>query len=273
MTYPKVVRGMPAAEYHSGPEIGSTGLRTLLRSPAHFAAEYIENRIREETKALRLGTYTHTATLEPERWAKTHVAAPKVDRRTKEGKARWEAFNTEHAGKTVVDADEHALAAAMAASVRKHPAASHLLRLVNEVETSIFWEDDVTGVICRDRPDALTSGGVVLELKTAEDASEEGFARSIATWDLHVQMAHHEAAFRAGFGQGPEALVWIVVEKAYPHVVATYAIEPATLEEGRAQRTRALDLLVNCREAKRFPGYGDTIKVLGLPAYAFRRSA
>jgi hypothetical protein len=48
---------------------------------------------------MALGRAFHCALLEPERFAATHVVAEKFDRRTKEGKAKAEAWEAENQGK------------------------------------------------------------------------------------------------------------------------------------------------------------------------------
>jgi hypothetical protein len=68
-----------------------------MRSPAHYKA-WLENPP-EPTPAMALGRAFHCALLEPERFAATHVVAEKFDRRTKEGKAKAEAWEAENQGK------------------------------------------------------------------------------------------------------------------------------------------------------------------------------
>jgi hypothetical protein len=264
----RIVRDMPAPLYHSSPAIGSTALRTLvLETPAHFEAQ--QACPVDETKDMRIGTYVHTSWLESERWRREFVAAPAWQHHgnSKEGKAERAAFRAAAEGRIVVDADEHALVESMAAALRKHPAASRLLSDADAIEPSIFFDDETTGVECRDRPDLVTKSRICVELKTCQDASQGGFGRTIANSAYHVQLAHHDAALRA-VDIEPAALVWVAVEKTPPHCVAVRMIDPATLAQAHTMRTRALDLLVECREAKRFKGYDDVIVVQQMPAWA-----
>jgi hypothetical protein len=50
-------------EYHSLPSISATGLKTFLKSPAHFKAQKGNN---EDTPAFRAGRMIHSGVLEPE---------------------------------------------------------------------------------------------------------------------------------------------------------------------------------------------------------------
>ena len=91
---------MPAEQYHSHPAVGHSGLVRIMRSPAHYKDVLTDPP--DPTPAMRLGTAFHTALLEPDRFGQTFVVAPKFDRRTKEGKAQAEAWDTENAGKTAL---------------------------------------------------------------------------------------------------------------------------------------------------------------------------
>jgi hypothetical protein len=263
----EIVKGMPAAEYHARADIGSGALKALLRSPAHYQAEYINRVHVDEKPAYRVGTLTHTACLEPDHWALMHVRGIDGDGRTKAVQEARKAQAVAALGKTVVPPDEYDLAEAMAASVRAHKAAGFLLREVDGTEISIFWEDEVTGVACKGRLDC-SRAGVVIDLKTCQDASPAEFARSIANYGYGVQAAHYLDGYRATHGKDAEAYVWIAVEKTAPHVVAVYAASPDLLSTGRTQRLRALDRLCECRASGVWPGYSERIESIDLPRWA-----
>jgi exodeoxyribonuclease VIII len=95
---------MTNAEYHSLPSISKSGLDLIHRAPALY--RYRRANPTPQTPAMRWGTLVHTAILEPETMADTYVTAPAVDRRTKEGKAAYEAFLAEWGSKEVITADE-----------------------------------------------------------------------------------------------------------------------------------------------------------------------
>src|SRR5690349_3941280 len=75
---------VPMDLYHAGPGISSTGIKEILKSPAHYKA-YLEGQ--EDTDAFRLGRLVHMRLLEPEAYVDSVVISPQVDARTKEGKA------------------------------------------------------------------------------------------------------------------------------------------------------------------------------------------
>jgi hypothetical protein len=106
-----IEHGLRADLYHARPELGSTALREILRSPLHYYVAYEapegERVVRTETTALRVGTLVHAAALEPERWASDFVCAPDVNRSTKAGKEAWAEFCLGLGERVAVDPDEH----------------------------------------------------------------------------------------------------------------------------------------------------------------------
>jgi hypothetical protein len=85
-----------------------------------------------------------------------------IDRRTKAGKAEWEAFTTAATGRTVLPKSDADLVMRMAHSVFSHPAAAMLLALPGKAESTHMWTDAATGLECKCRPDWLTDDGRLL---------------------------------------------------------------------------------------------------------------
>jgi hypothetical protein len=183
------IGGLSSDRYHQGPEVSASFLRTLIRhSPAHARAEQQDPR--PDTPALRFGSAVHACILEPGAFWNRYAVAPKADRRTREGKATWEAFTADHPGAEILTESEGELLDAIAATVEAHPLAPLLLR-GGEVEVSGYWSDPETGVSCRCRPDYLrTIEGLMVDLKTTLDGSPIAFQRAIHGLGYHVQASH-----------------------------------------------------------------------------------
>jgi exodeoxyribonuclease VIII len=88
-----------------------------------------------------------------------------------------------------MDGDDWFRAKACIDAVNAHPAASQLLAGA-ERELSLFWTDARYHVPCKARYDARNHG-LVMDLKTTQDASPEGFARQAANLLYHCQAAHY----------------------------------------------------------------------------------
>jgi len=245
------------ADYHADPAISASHLHTVANSPYHYWSRFLapERPPSVQTAAMKLGSLTHCAVLEPDELSSRYGIAP--DRRTNAGKSV--AAEMEAAGIEAVTAPEMEQAMAMAASVRSHQAAAALLR-DGKAEQS-FWWDDSTGLRCKCRPDWY-NGTTIVDLKTTTDASPKGFAKSVAQWRYHVQQNHYLA------GTFAERFVFIAVEKTYPYAVGVYELDETAALHGEAERRNNLQTIADCRAIAEWPGYGNTIQPLSLPNWA-----
>jgi len=179
---------MTNAEYHAMPGISKSGLDLINKSPAHY--KWAQENPSEPTAAMRIGTLTHLATLEPDRFNSECIVMPTLDRRTKDGKLRWEEFQANHPDQELLTSDEHTRITAIRDAVRAHSMARKLLDRIAQVEVSTFWKDEGTGVDCRCRPDGILDNGMLIDLKTTADAGR-GFERSVRQYRYHVQAAFY----------------------------------------------------------------------------------
>lgn len=268
-------------EYHGlTTVISKSHLDEVNRSPAHYWSRYVDPAREPEppTDAMQLGTALHTAVLEPELWAEQIILpptdAPKRPSITQRNAAKpsaatleaiefWDAFDQEAAGKILLSREDGERVQAMAAAVRQHPAAGFLLGNGGVREQSYLWTDPATGLECKCRPDFHTADRrIVADVKTTEDASPAGFARSVAKFRYHVQAAFYGDALEA------EQFLFIAVEKRKPFLVAVYAASAAMVEQGRAEAAANLQLIADCRSTDRWPGYSDTVELIDLPRWA-----
>ena len=193
-------------------------------------------------------------------------------------RSRWRAENE---GYTVLSVDTYEQLLGMRDAIMAHPAASALLAGEGVAEASVYWTDAATGELCRCRPDWWRKDGVLVDLKSTEDASPEGFAKSLVNYRYHVQAPWYlggmTAAFEAGqFPEGwqrPRAFAFIAVEKRPPYAVAVYVLDSESLEIGTRLMRADLDTLAECRRTGVWPGYGDTLQQLGVPQYYLLRHA
>ena len=257
---------MSNAEYHALPSISKSGLDLIRKAPAHY--KWRRDNPQETTPAMRLGTLTHTAVLEPERFAAEVMVAPKIDRRTSTGKAEWEASQIEAEGRELITADEMEKLLAIRDSVYAHPAASKALFGNPTIEQSIFWTDPTTGVDCRCRPDCVTAARVIVDLKTCRDASPAGFAKSIAQYRYHVQAAFYSDGFRAAFDDLPRGFVFIAVETEPPYLVGVYVSSADMIDRGRTDYQADLETFRECLATDTWPGYSTSPLTLDLPKWA-----
>jgi exodeoxyribonuclease VIII len=265
-----IVHGMEAAEYHAGPEVSNTMLSAMHKSPAHCYALHLDpQRPRlEPTAAMRAGTLTHTAILEPHRLATDYTVRPAdVDYRTKDGKA-WRDSQT----LPIVDAADMVAAQSMREAVMRVKALRDLLSK-GMAETSGFWRDEASGLLCRCRPDWLHPHGpravTVLDIKTIADITPRSIERSIAAYGYHRQAAHYRRGMEA-CGVAVQEFVFGFVSSSYPYIAAAYVLDDDTAEQGADEVAELLARYADCQKRGEWPAYGDGYQLTGLPAWARR---
>jgi len=267
-----IYSGISNDDYHGGVGVSKSGLDVLARSPLHYWAKYIDpNRERKEpTPAMKLGTAIHTAVLEPDEFSKRHMVAPVVDRRTKDGKATWEQFvaDAEAAGADLISAEDFATCQAISQQVRQHPTARKVFAN-GTPELSAYWTDAETGLLCKCRPDWLGLP-LIVDLKSTEDASAEGFAKSAWNYRYWVQAAWYVDGIEQATGQRPDAFVFAAFEKSAPYACAFYFADEAMLDMGRREYRKQLRVLAECKAADKWPGYPTDVLPLGVPAWALK---
>lgn len=267
LTRSGIIPNIPIEEYHRHGSVSKSQLDQFAKSPAHYLASLTTPR--KETPAMRIGSLFHGLVLEPER-VKIAVA-PVCDKRTKEGKATWEAFCIENAGAEIVTADEGEMLNGMAASIKAHPVASALLSGDGIAEGSCFWFDERSGELCRCRPDLYRRDlGIVVDLKSTKDASPSGFAKAIANYRYHIQNAYYQDGIEAATGDFVKGFVFVAVESSAPYCTAVYQLDMQGVEAGRVEYKRLLLDLADCKAAKKFPGYSDRIETISMPAWSIK---
>lgn len=262
---------LPWEHYRADPSLGSGDVKEALRSPAHFLAK--RQGEDKDTPAKRFGRAYHAAILEPASWPARYIEKPDgIDRRTTKGKEAWAEFERMAHGREIMDGGEVELIRAMTAALHANAGARYLLTGGGLTECSGFWTDPDTGLPCKMRLDLLRKDDVVADLKTVEDASPEAFARSVHNYGWHIQAGHYTPGLIA-LGRTPRAFVFIAQEKEPPYAVGCYTLDPSAIELGMAQRNRALNALAKCYAEDVWPAYGDEIRNLMLPAWAYRAAA
>lgn len=168
-------------------------------------------------------------------------------------------------------------------AVMAHPAASALLTgAPGWPELSVYWDDPDTGELCRCRPDFWRADGIIVDVKTTDDASPEGFAKSIANWRYHVQHPYYLDGINHALAQmgkptcehpaSAKAFVFLAVEKKAPYAVAVYMLDAASGQAGREEYRSDLDTYAHCVASGAWPGYGDKVQQIALPDWKLRRT-
>ena len=259
---------MTEKEYREHPAISRSELWKFRESPQKF--KYAKEHPPEPTPALLFGQVFHKLVLEPETFSEEFIAAPEIDRRTKDGKAAWQEFLQAAEGKSVIDAGTLQHAAEMVEALQAVPFAVRLLDGAHE--TPFFWQDSMTGEACKCRTDCLCtkfSRPVIVDLKTANDASTEAFTRDAVKYGYDLQAAMYSEGVEANIGAAP-LFVFIVVEKAPPYAVNIFQADELFVLRGQMLYREYLSEYHYCKQTGNWYGYlgkDNQVNNLALPVW------
>ncbi|CAB4185021.1 Putative exodeoxyribonuclease 8, PDDEXK-like domain containing protein [uncultured Caudovirales phage] len=244
--------------YDSLVALNCSGSKELLKSPLHFQA-YLR-REQSDSKALRMGSFIHALVLEPSEVEGRFATAPEVDRRTKDGKAAYEAFAATSLGKTILSPDETDVCLKVAASMR----ATQAELGVTFIKTELMFSVDYNGVLLKCAIDALGDDGFIYDLKSAESSSVKDFKSSVFAYRYHLQAVMYRMAYEAAFNTRLKGFRFIVTEKTDPFASACYELGPEFMSLALMDFEIALAAYKSCMALGEWPGYGSAPQVIDI---------
>lgn len=265
-----VIANLPNGVYHAGPGLSVSGIKRFRRSPFHYRSLAQAHGAPPSlpTPAMMNGTLVHCAVLEPAELMRRYVVGPEISRTSHQ----WRDFARDHIEQQVITRVQYDAAMRQATALKGLEEVATLLE-DGQAEVSAYWTDVQTGVLCKCRPDhvspvAMGTGCILVDVKTAGDASAEAFARSATNLGYHLQAAWYCDGYAQASGLQVHGMVFAVVESEFPHAVAAYMLDDVGIEKGRAAVRDALNRYVECERADAWPGYPAGITVLQLPPWA-----
>jgi len=253
-------------------------VKAFIESPSRYGAIYVEQTLEPKppTDDMILGTWTHYKLLEPEKWDSLYVLGPKCDRRTKEGKAVWNEFQSTVNGREIIeqkDLPRVEIAEGMAEAIRQDDFAGKLLRKTSRREQGVLYRDPITGLLLKCRFDGLILNSkrpIVWDIKTSVKPGE-GFADQAYRLKYHLQHALYSNAAKALLGM-PCLFVFVVVGKSPPYPVHHYELDSEFAELGQAELREALCNLEIAYDTGNWRAEGQGVLTkIGPPKWAKRR--
>ncbi|EAO7981911.1 exodeoxyribonuclease VIII [Salmonella enterica] len=264
---PGIYYDIPNEAYHAGPGVSKSQLDDIADTPAIYLWRKNAPVDTEKTKSLDTGTAFHCRVLEPEEFSKRFIIAPEFNRRTSAGKEEEKTFLEECArtGRTVLTAEEGRKIELMYQSVMALPLGQWLVESAGYAESSVYWEDPETGILCRCRPDKIIPEfHWIMDVKTTADIQR--FRTAYYDYRYHVQDAFYSDGYRAQFGEIP-TFVFLVASTTAE--CGSYPVEIFMMGEdaklaGQREYRRNLQTLAECLNNDEWPA----IKTLSLPRWA-----
>ena len=272
-----MISGEPIQQYHSSGAVSHSSLEVFRERPLLYKKRFIDKTIpRVESPAFAIGSALHCLTLEGfDKFAATFAVKPDdIDRRAKDGKARWEAFCAENQGKTVIDKDGAGLVNEMAAAIQAHPVAAELLA---GGKPELTWRkpSKALGRDLQCRTDwfnaegcALTNGRPYLvDIKTTDAlGSFREFQRSFVNYGYHRQAGFYIPLLQ-DHGISVQDFYFVAVEKSEPFGVVVYQPTPDCIMRGVDETVGDLMKLAECYRTNVWPNLPTDVQEMKLPEW------
>lgn len=242
-------------EYEKLPGIRRSDLWKLNKSPLHFHYAMEHKEEEEKSKALIFGSAVHKYILEREDFAKEYAVLPKIDRRTKQGKADYEQFLEEHEGLEIIDSEDFEKIEGMANAIESYPEA--IMWLTGKHEEVFQWTDEETGEKCKIKADVITSWDghpYIVDYKTTDSCEDGKFERSCTTYGYYFQAGMYVEGVAANTLED-YGFVFVAQEKTEPYAVRIYYATDSFIDYGKVKFHELLRKYHEEKEKGTWAGY------------------
>ncbi len=250
-------------DYYASRSLSHSKLSCLAQNPMEFKMRYVDDPPTlppKESDAFAMGHAVHCLALEPESFSDRFFVLPKIDRRTKEGKAAYAEIQETSKSKTLLDGDDYADAIACVQALNNHAEFATIMAQPKRVE--VPFEFDLFGHRFKAKPDCIVdSMKLIVDIKTTDDASHK-WLYSAKDLGYHRQawIYRHALSLETGVDYN---FIFAVVEKPKPSTrgipprVALHRVAGISFERGK-EHTRDL-----VEEYEKRLERGDWIEKLG----------
>jgi len=215
-------------KFLKGRPLSYSSLKQFAKTPEHYM-EYLDG-VFEPTAAMNRGSVMHCLLLEPEEFEKRYAVTPEgMDRRTTEGKAKYEKFMKSAEGKQVISNSDYLNAKGMSDAIKKNSAASKLMMQITTTEKRVEWTHKETKLPLCGYIDGL-GDKIIVDVKSSKNADPEDFFRDAFRLGYHIQAA----LYVHGMMRKGKMLdyYFVVVEPAAPYGVAVFRADSKYLSFG-----------------------------------------
>ena len=241
-----------------------SSLKEFRRSPEHFI-HYCTTK-RPPSAAQAFGSLVDKMILTPDQWEESFVVVPEKPAFLKdlvaehgkekgrelydEGKRSYEEFLAKNAGKTFVTEAEIEEAKMVTTKVWSNPASAAILERVTNTQKELRWTDRKTGLKMVSYLDGI-GDGLILELKTTQNADPESFSRDCMNYLYWLQAGIYMEGIKATEFLFPD-FYYLAVEKTAPYGVCILKADKKYLDYGRQEFRKLLDRFKYCLEQDLF---------------------
>lgn len=266
-----IYTNLSSADYHADKHsLSRSSIKDFNKNPYYYWAMHLNPDRPEKlaTPDMIFGSAFHTFILEPHLFNEQYDIEPEKVYLKYHGREAYDEYKAQceiiaNSGKTVLTRDDYDTLEAMKKSLFRDERVRKLLE-GGEIEKSLFWQDEHTGIMLKSRPDILHRN-MSIDLKTTNDASARGFQYAMADNWYHVQPAMIRDGVRILEGRDIPNALCINIEKKYPYLVSIFCIDETALEAGQKQYKNVLLRMKECIINNCYPDY--EIETIALPSW------
>lgn len=208
MAYAKII-DIDDPGYFRLKSIDQSQLKQFLKNPADWAYHRL-NDDHKPTDAMKFGTASHAYLL----GTSDVVSLPEGESFRSKDNQKWRADQLE-AGNIIVSYNDMQLLKRMKEGIEQTslmPEYPDYMEIIEQgtKEQCIEWKDRQTGLMLKAKPDLIPAGtDYLVDLKTAQKADAESFAKEVINYGYHIQTVFYRAAVAAckpdAFDRGSKA--------------------------------------------------------------------
>lgn len=208
MAYAKII-DIDDPGYFRLKSIDQSQLKQFLKNPADWAYHRL-NDGHKPTDAMKFGTAFHAYLL----GTSDVVSLPEGESFRSKDNQKWRADQLE-AGNIIVSYNDMQLLKRMKEGIEQTslmPEYPDYMEIIEQgtKEQCIEWKDRQTGLMLKAKPDLIPAGtDYLVDLKTAQKADAESFAKEVINYGYHIQTVFYRAAVAAckpdAFDRGSKA--------------------------------------------------------------------
>lgn len=246
-------------QYNEMDETRNSDLGEVKKSYAH----YKNRKNKHRTDNMIFGSAFHTYLLDgvDEFFKSYHVLPEGFERRSNANKDLWQ--NILDSGMDPIKYEDYLAIQKMKENVMKHPTASKIMKTS---ENEGAYTGELCGLPAKCKID-VRSRGYSFDVKSCQDASLDGFRKSINNFNYHRQGAFYDEILlqndikSKGFG-------FIAVESEEPHFVGVYLLGEKSMIAGMAQVERLVKKLVKYKnDDTLWDGYSGDIEPIDISGW------
>jgi len=265
------------SQYHSieCPGISKSDLDLINKNPYQYQYYKLLGNERKDTPSMQFGRLVHKAILETKAFQNIYVSDSELlsigSRTSKKYKDALNSFLRANPLKKIICQDQFEKIQAISKTLKSNTLASAMLAK-GERESSFFWKDPETHMLCKCRPDCFRDDGFIIEIKTTSDASK--FERQAVDFRYHVQAAWYEWGVKE-VTKKDYKMIFIIIETNEPYGIRLCQFDNEAISLGWEDARKNVRTYAKCIDKNEWLSYNVNgeidIETISLPAYAFKR--